>query len=238
MAHKHASQHVPNINERKNTDEDLYHLASLVESSDEAILSRTLEGVITSWNSGAENLFGYTASEVIGKSLSILIPPDRQEELPEIVERIRMGEIVKRYETVRVSKDGTLIDVSINVSPIRDIERRVIGALAIAYDITERKRMIEELATRSREVESSNKELAARSRELERSVEELATRSRELERSVEELTTRSRELEGMRSRLRAIIDASHEAMLFLTPDGYPIEVNKCFTDFFGLDATT
>ncbi len=210
MAHKHASQHVPNINERKNTDADLYHLASIVESSDDAILSKTLEGVITSWNSGAENLFGYTASEIIGKSISILIPPDRQEELPEIVERIRMGEIVKRYETVRVSKDGTLIDVSINVSPIRDIECRVIGALAIAYDITEQKRMIEELATRSRELESSNKELAIRSRELE----------------------------GMRSRLRAIIDASHEAMLFLTPDGYPIEVNSCFTNFFGLDATT
>ncbi len=108
--------------------------------------------MITSWNSGAENLFGYTASEVIGKSISILIPPDRQEELPEIVARIRMGEIVKRYETVRVSKDGTLIDVSVNVSPIRDIERRVIEALAIAYDITEQKRMIEELATRSREL--------------------------------------------------------------------------------------
>src|SRR5712691_3609722 len=210
MAQKHASQHVPNSNERKNTDADIYHLASIVESSGDAILSKTLEGVITSWNSGAENLFGYTASEVIGKSISILIPPDRQEELPEIVARIRMGEIVKRYETVRVSKDGTLIDVSINVSPIRDIESRVIGALAIAYDITEQKRMIEELATRTHE----------------------------LERSVEELTTRSRELEGMRSRLRAIIDASHEAMLFLTPDGYPIEVNKCFTDFFGLDATT
>src|SRR6266700_4272379 len=210
MAHKHASQHVPNINERKNTAADLYHLASIVESSDDAILSKTLEGVITSWNSGAENLFGYTASEIIGKSISILIPPERQEELPEIVERIRMGEIVKRYETVRVSKDGTLIDVSINVSPIRDIECRVIGALAIAYDITEQKRMIEELATRSRELESSNKELAIRSRELE----------------------------GMRSRLRAIIDASHEAKIFLTPDGYPIEVNSCFTNFFGLDATT
>ena len=117
MAHKHASQHEPNINERKNTDADLYH-----------------------------------------------------------------------------------------------------------YDITEQKRMIEELATRSRELERSN--------------EELATRTHELQGSVEELTTRSRELEGMRSRLRAIIDASQEAMLFLTPDGYPIEVNTCFTDFFGLDAST
>src|SRR5712691_5060402 len=211
MAHKHASQHVPNINERKNTDEDLYHLASLVESSDEAILSRTLEGVITSWNSGAENLFGYTASEVIGKSLSILIPPDRQEELPEIVAQIRMGEIVKRYETVRVRKDGTLVDVSINLSPIRDIEGRIIGALAIAYDITEQKRMIEELATRSRELESSN--------------EVLVTRNCQLERCVEVLATRSYELEGMRSRLRAIVDASQEAMLFLSPGGYPIEVN-------------
>ena len=103
-------------------------------------------------------------------------------------------------------------------------ERKKTDADLYHYDITEQKRMIEEIVTRNCELERSNQELTAYSRKLEG--------------SIEELTTRSRELEGMRSRLRAIIDASHEAMLFLTPDGYPIEVNTCFTDFFGLDSTT
>src|SRR5947209_2399585 len=117
-------------------------------------------------------------------------------------------------------------------------ERKNTDADLYHYDITEQKRMIEELATRNCELQRSNKELASRTRELEHSNQELTAYSRKLEGSIEELTTRSRELEGMRSRLRAIIDASHEAMLFLTPDGYPIEVNTCFTDFFGLDSTT
>src|SRR5712692_1161706 len=120
MAQKHASQHVPNINERKDIDAAIIQMASIVESSGDAIIGKTLQGVITSWNSGAEKLFGYTADEVIGKSISLIIPPDRQEELPELLARIMEGEVVKNYETTRVRKDGTLIPVLVTISPIPD----------------------------------------------------------------------------------------------------------------------
>src|ERR1700680_2486128 len=201
MAQPHGSQDAPNINERKDRDAAIIQLASIVESSGDAIFGETLQGVITSWNSNAEKLFGYTADEVLGKSLSLMIPPDRQKEGVEIAERLMTGEVVKNYETTRVRKDGTHIQVSVTVSPIRDPNGTIIAASTIAHDITEQKRMIEELATRSRQLEGSNKELATRSRELERSNKELATRTPELKRSNEELATRSRELERSNKEL-------------------------------------
>jgi PAS domain S-box-containing protein len=105
-----------------------FHLAAIVESSDDAIVSKDLDGIIQSWNTGAERLFGYRAAEVIGRSISILVPADRPDEEPGILARIRRGERVEHYETVRVRKDGGSIDVSITVSPIRDESGRIIGA--------------------------------------------------------------------------------------------------------------
>jgi len=100
-----------------------YWLSALIESADDAIISKTLEGIITSWNAGAERVFGYTADEVIGKSITILIPPDHEDEEPAILARLRAGERIEHYETVRVRKDGRLIDISLTVSPIREIGR-------------------------------------------------------------------------------------------------------------------
>jgi PAS domain S-box-containing protein len=114
-------------------------LAAVVESSDDAILSKDLNGIIATFNQGAENLFGYKAKEVVGKPITILIPPDRQHEEPEILGRIRRGERVDQYETVRRRKDGTLVDVSLTVSPVKDDRDGIIGASKIARDITERK---------------------------------------------------------------------------------------------------
>jgi PAS domain S-box-containing protein len=115
-------------------------LAAIVESSDDAIISKDLDGVITSWNRGAERLFGYTEREAIGKSVTILIPPERHDEEPSILARIRRGERVQPYETVRRRKDGSLAQISLSISPIRDSKGQVIGASKIARDITERKR--------------------------------------------------------------------------------------------------
>src|ERR1700751_2257531 len=115
-------------------------LASIVESSDDGIYSKDLDGIITSWNKGAEQLFGYTAAEVIGKPVTILIPPERYDEEPFILERIRRGEGVNHYETVRRRKDGTPVDISLTVSPIKNADGRIIGASQIGRDITERKR--------------------------------------------------------------------------------------------------
>ena len=103
-------------------------------------MSKDLDGIILSWNRGAERLFGYAADEVIGQSIAILIPPDRHDEEPGILERIRRGELVDHYETVRRRKDGSLIEISLTVSPVRNAEGRIIGASKIARDITERRR--------------------------------------------------------------------------------------------------
>src|SRR5689334_486723 len=112
-------------------------LAAIVDSSSDAILAKTLEGVITSWNPAAEHLYGYTASEAIGHSVSLIIPPERQDELPRILERIRRGERVQPYLTERVRRDGVHLPVSVTISPIKDNSGAVIGASAIARDVSE-----------------------------------------------------------------------------------------------------
>jgi PAS domain S-box-containing protein len=105
-----------------------YHYAAIVESSDDAILSKDLNGVITSWNNGAQRIFGYTAEEAVGKPVTILIPIDRHDERPMIFDRIRRGERIEHYETIRQRKDGSLIYISLTVSPIKNQEGEIIGA--------------------------------------------------------------------------------------------------------------
>ena len=121
-------------------------LAAIVEFSDDAIISKDLNSIITSWNKGAENIFGYAANEMIGTSIMQLIPADRRDEENRILERIRRGESVDHFETVRQTKDGRLIDVSVVVSPIKDESGRIGGASKIARNITERKRAAQRLA--------------------------------------------------------------------------------------------
>lgn len=137
------------------------HLAAIVESSHDAILSKTLDGVITSWNNGAQQLFGYTADEVIGQSITLLIPPDRLDEEPAIIARLRKGERIDHYETVRRRKDGGLIDISLTVSPIRDANGKVVGASKIARDITDHRRMLEQRDLLLGEMQHRVKNLAA-----------------------------------------------------------------------------
>jgi PAS domain S-box-containing protein len=120
------------------------HLAAIVESSDDAIISKTLEGIVVSWNRGAEQIYGYTESEMIGRPISVLLPPARTAELTEILQRISRGERVSRFDTQRVRKDGSLVEVSITISPLTDVSGQVIGASSIARDITERRREEEE----------------------------------------------------------------------------------------------
>ncbi len=136
-------------------------LAAIVESSDDAILSKDLDGTIESWNRGAERLFGYTADEAIGQPVTLLIPPDRLAEEPGILERIRRGERVAHYETVRRRKDGTLVDISLSVSPIRDAEGRIVGAAKIAHDITALRRIQKQQTLLLREMNHRVKNLFA-----------------------------------------------------------------------------
>ena len=114
-------------------------LASVIETSDDAIVTKDVNGIVTSWNNGATRIFGYTADEMIGKPIITLVPPDRHNEEPEILERIRRGERMDHFETVRQRKDGSLVDISLTVSPLKDAAGKVVGASKIARDITERK---------------------------------------------------------------------------------------------------
>jgi PAS domain S-box-containing protein len=128
------------VTERRRAEEERARLASIVESSDDAILSKTLDGTITTWNKGAERTYGYSAEEAVGRSISMLVPPDRPDEIPRILEGLRRGEKIEHFETVRVTKDGRRIDISLTVSPIRNSSGGIVGASTIARDITERKR--------------------------------------------------------------------------------------------------
>jgi PAS domain S-box-containing protein len=173
--------------------EDRYHeelsarrYVAIVESSDDAILSKNLDGVITSWNRGAQKLFGYTADEVVGKSVTILIPAERQDEEPSILNRIRRGERIDHYETVRQRKDGGLIDISLTVSPIKDSFGRIVGASKIARDITDRKRaqeqqrlLLREMDHRVRNLFAISSGLVALSARSATTPDELATKVRE-----------------------------------------------------------
>lgn len=126
-------------NSKASYEEAWLRLAAIVESSDDAIISKTLEGIITSWNSGAERIYGYSASEVIGKPISILVPEERIDEVPKILERLKRGERVDHFETERIAKDGRRLSISLTISPIRDGSGQLMGASTIARDITEAK---------------------------------------------------------------------------------------------------
>jgi PAS domain S-box-containing protein len=133
------------VTERKRSDEAVRWLAAMVESSDDAIIGKTLDGVITSWNAGAARVYGYPAEEAIGRTISMLAPPDRADEMLGILARLRQGKPVGQFETVRVRKDGEPIQVSLTISPIRDAAGRTVGAATIARDISERKALEEQL---------------------------------------------------------------------------------------------
>jgi PAS domain S-box-containing protein len=133
------------ITDHKQAEEAQLRLGAIVSSSDDAIISKTLDGIITSWNAGAQRIFGYAAEEAVGRPITILIPSDRQDEESRIIERLSRGKSVHHFETVRLRKDGRQIDVSLTISPIKDAHGQIIGVSKIARDITERKRAAEAL---------------------------------------------------------------------------------------------
>ena len=149
------------LTERHRADDAMRWLASAVENSDDAIVTKDLDGVIMSWNAGAQRIFGYAADEAVGRPVTILIPPERHDEEPTILGRIRRGERIDHYETVRQRKDGSWIDVSLTVSPIKNAESRIVGASKIARDISERKRAEERMSLLVREVDHRAKNILA-----------------------------------------------------------------------------
>ncbi len=139
--------------------ESASYLAAIVECSDDAIVSKNMDGVITSWNVAAERIFGYTAEEAVGSPISLIIPPDRLSEEAEIMARLKNGQRIDHIETVRVTKDGRFINLSITISPIQNSEGKIIGASKVARDITERKEMEAKLREYNAHVERTKKEM-------------------------------------------------------------------------------
>ena len=134
-------------------------LAAIVESSSDAIVSKDLDGIVTSWNPSAERIFGYTADEMIGRPIATIAAPDRLSEMPMILARIRRGDRIEHYETVRKRKDGRLIDIALTVSPVRDESGRIIGASKIARDVTERRKLEKAVLRQSEELARWNSQL-------------------------------------------------------------------------------
>jgi PAS domain S-box-containing protein len=198
-----------NITDRQQSEQAVQRLAAIVESSEDAILAKDLSGIITSWNQGAERLFGYTADEIIGKSGTMLIPMDRHDEEPAILARVRRGERVEHYETIRRRKDGNLVELSLTVSPVRNSRGDVVGASKIARDITERRRAQERQHLLLREMDHRIKNLFA----LSSSVVSLSARSAN---TPEELASAVRERLGALAQAHALTlqKASHDTPRF------------------------
>lgn len=175
---------IRDITAEKSVQDARQFLAAIVESSDDAIITKNLEGIITSWNKGAEQLFGYTAKEAIGQPVLMLIPEDRQSEEPNILARLRRGERIEHFETIRRCKDGRRLDISLTISPVRDHSGNIIGASKIARDITERKRADSALRERTQMLESLNRVVTTLAGELD------------LEKLVQAVTDAGREISG------------------------------------------
>ena len=149
------------ISEHQRAERVARRLAAIVESSDDAIISKDLNGIIATWNKGAERLFGYPAEEVIGKSITLIIPPERRHEEVGILDRIRRGEPIDHFETLRLRKDGSLVDISLSISPVTDETGAIIGASKIARDITEQKRREQQISLLAREADHRTNNLLA-----------------------------------------------------------------------------
>jgi PAS domain S-box-containing protein len=185
-------------------------LAAIVDSSEDPIISKTLDGTITSWNHAAERLFGYTAAEIVGRNVMLLFPPDRAEEEARILARIGAGERVESFETIRLHKDGSGIDVSLTVSPLKDRQGNVIGASKIARDVTERRRAADRQALLLREMDHRVKNLFALAASLVQLSARSAETTTELAKSVvDRLTTLSRAHSLTMSGVAGASDCDH-----------------------------
>ena len=155
-----VSSSIRDITERKKADQQRMHLAAIVESSADAIVAKSLDGIVTSWNRGAEQMFGYSADEIVGRSFALVLPPGKELEESRILEGVARGETL-RFDTVRRRKDGRAIDVSVTVSPVRDAAGRVVGISKVARDVTERRRAEVALARAKDKAEAASRELEA-----------------------------------------------------------------------------
>src|SRR4051812_24020713 len=198
-------------------DSRALHYAAIVASPDDAIVAKDLQGTIVSWNGAAERIFGYSAAEVVGKSITVIIPGDRLGEETEVLTRIRRGELVSHYETIRRRKDGTLVPISLTVSPVRNAQGQIIGASKVARDITDRRR-----------AEAALAETERRQRDLQERLIALAEASGKLfgKPSLDDVQPRVLEI------ARALIPADAYAVWRFTHDRWHIGASSGVSDVF------
>lgn len=202
---------------RAKAEQSLQQAASIIDNSEDAIIAKTLGGIVTSWNRAAEKIYGYGSHEMIGHSIDALIPDDRSEELAGILRKISAGERLEQYETVRVRRDGQRIDVSLTISPMFDPEGKIVGASTIARDITPRKILERQQAEQAELVARSNEQLARRQRVMVSLLEDLHESKNKLEdqkRSLQEANERLASLNAMKDEF--VATASHELRTPLT----------------------
>jgi PAS domain S-box-containing protein len=234
--------------EGRRAEEKLLYLAAMVESSDDAIVTKDLNGVITSWNSGAERLFGFSAQEAIGQPITIIIPEERHEEEWAILAKLRNGQRIDHFETIRRSRAGTLLDISLTVSPVKDASGNVIGASKIARDISERRKAMQQQDLLLREMHHRVRNLfalastivsmtARRSQTVEQLSESACRRLRAMA-AAQSLTMRPLAPEQKFTSLRALLDAVLKP--FTAPSGEmgaPISVEGCDAELSNRAAT-
>lgn len=210
--------------DRRGSEIAAYRLAAIIESSDDAIIGKGLDGIITDWNAGAERIFGYAPDEIVGKSILTLIPADRRAEEDEIIEKLKKGERLDHFETVRQRKDGTLIHISLTVSPIKAADGSIIGASKIARDITRRKQNEALLAKQSEHLRTLNRVANVISRDLD------------LDRIVQSVTDIGTELTGAKfgAFFYNVVDATGESYQLYTLSGASREA----FDHFGMPRNT
>jgi PAS domain S-box-containing protein len=175
---------ISDVSDKKHAEDALRRLAAIIESTDDAIFSRDLDGLITSWNKGAERMFGYTAEETVGKPALLLIPPDRYPEANTILDRVRQGERFEHFDTIRRRKDGSLINISLTVSPLMNSAGEAVGASIIGRDITQQKRDAEALSVAQRKLQAHADELEQKVQERTASLREAIVQMEEFSYSV------------------------------------------------------
>ncbi len=245
--HLTGSVHVvQDISKRKKLEKSSNLLAAIVESSDNAIIGKDLNTNITSWNKSAQKMYGYSFNEVIGKPISILLPPNFEDDINQIMKKIKNGESIKHYDTLRKRKDGSLINVSLSISPILNIDGEIIGVSTIAHDITERKiaekrkqELLEHEQQLTEELQTSNEELQSTTEELQTSNEELRCTTEELRAANEELIDQTVELRDVNQALRENEEKffkvfhSNPAPMIISDGHEIIDVNESYSKLTG-----
>ncbi len=220
ITHPNSTDSAGDISVQKQLETTDLHLAAIVESSNDAIVSKDLDGIITTWNKGAERLFGYTAAEIVGKPVSMLAAPERINEMPQILDKIRRGERIEHYETVRRRKDGQIIHVSLTISPIRDELGRIVGASKIARDIGDRRRVEAE-----RDILLLREQDARKTAELLNRVGPMLAAELDLEKLVQSVTDMATQLVGAEfgSFFHNVVNEAGESYMLYALSGAPRE---------------